>query len=620
MYTSLTFIYFAILMGFILPAGATVIEISETDGPGTVLTTVTGRDNCNVSSTDPNLNDEYFIFDNNNNTGTIADDDNNLILIEPLDLEVLTQFTEFPADLYINYTCSTDDQTLHVRIIPVNEFDPIFINSPYHTNITENMVAGTGILYLDDKCSDSDRIKYGRITRFQLHPYQISAFDGRRFIYLDESIGIVSTSVMIDYDSLPRNFFMLNISVWDDGGRSSVTSVNVTVIDIDDNGPYFTTCSRDRSCQVKTYTAKINKLFLGTLQVTPSNIQAVDGDHGINARIKYSLDSSDRLVDNLQIDPATGRLEVLEPFYNYTNLTMVDPFILVVNITAEEVTQNARTTQIELVIDVHDDVTTTSPSIINTTMGSTELPKPASKEFDYLLVIEIAVPVCVVFIVLIIVIVCLVKKKQKLAKEARYQVDEHVRDKNRNADEHNTGHIDFLSSTPINPYELSNVYARITSGSGYEIIEVMSRDDGTSDTHVLNKRLSALNKECGDKNTDDPNAMKGNENESDFGYDVNSDVNPTNLYAVVKKSKSKMNKALQEFANSAVYDTADGMTEDDIEGHANDDVTAAHDDAIADSDVELRDSAESSAESHEESRDLRDGPPLEVFESDNVLY
>lgn len=186
---------------------------------------------------------------------------------------------------------------------------------------------------------------------------------------------------------------------------------------------------------------------------------------------------------------------------------------------------------------------TTVSSVLTSTIDNSE-----AKQVDYILIVEIAVPACVCLILLIIVIVILVRRKQKATKETRYLVREQKREKNRKVDEHDVSTIDVLSSTPINPYELTSVYARISSGSGYEIIEVLSREDGKKDTS--NKTQNAKNEVL-----EEP--MNEENIHENVGKDVRSDLHPENMYAVIKKTKKiRINDELRDIVNNRSIEEA----------------------------------------------------------------
>ncbi|XP_053383207.1 protocadherin Fat 2-like [Mercenaria mercenaria] len=459
-------LFFLYCYGFLLVAfqvrgkHAATIQAYETDGEGTVLFNETGHTNCTVTSLSPAQTWTYVTFDEHNS----------LVIQRPLDLEVLN-LQGNTTTLTVNYKCDGVQQNARLHVLPVNEFNPIFKGSPYTRIIAEGTAEGTEVIYLGNKWSDEDKVKYGVASIFRLHPYTITAFDGKQHFKMDNVTGNLTTTTVFDYENLRwRNYFMLNVSVEDDGGRASYTTVNVTIQDIDDNPPKFTCKVTSDQCYITAYTAETHRFFQGSLEVSPELILAKDIDTGINDKILYTIDSEDKFATNLQINNYTGAVEVIVPFANLTNWTDAEIVNISLQVTATEDSENSHHTNISLTVLVYRELptttslptTTTTPaksSTSTTTVHKSEQPS----QIDYILIVEIVVPVCAA-VVIAIIFVCVIRNCKKKQRDTRYKLGESQKQENlRKSESFDHENIDVISSTPINPYELISMYARMGS-------------------------------------------------------------------------------------------------------------------------------------------------------------
>lgn len=102
--------------------------------------------------------------------------------------------------------------------------------------------------------------------------------------------------------------------------------------------------------------------------------------------------------------------------------------------------------------------TTTSKvtSVANTTIATTT-DKPSDNSSKWLIV-EIVVPCVVVIVVIVIVVIILIKRMRRKERDSIYNVKDTERTRGMLPEDNR---ISTLSSTPINPYELMSVYARM---------------------------------------------------------------------------------------------------------------------------------------------------------------
>lgn len=93
-----------------------------------------------------------------------------------------------------------------------------------------------------------------------------------------------------------------------------------------------------------------------------------------------------------------------------------------------------------------------------TTTLVTSTEEALTEENSDLLIVEIAVPTVVVLLIIIIIIIVIVRLKRKKAHDTIYNVKDTERTHDPKLDENR---ISTISSTPINPYELMSLYARM---------------------------------------------------------------------------------------------------------------------------------------------------------------
>ena len=105
----------------------------------------------------------------------------------------------------------------------------------------------------------------------------------------------------------------------------------------------------------------------------------------------------------------------------------------------------------------------TSPTIMTSHVTTEKQPED---DGIVLLVVEIAVPCIVVVIVVVVVVIILIRRKKKKSRDTVYNVKVTERSRCPSSDENR---ISTLSSTPINPYELMSVYARMPLKSNESI-------------------------------------------------------------------------------------------------------------------------------------------------------
>ncbi|KAK3586139.1 hypothetical protein CHS0354_033264 [Potamilus streckersoni] len=175
-----------------------------------------------------------------------------IVLNKSLNLQALEQTVgEAVQTINIDLICGPINKHIRLIINDLNEFDPkLSILGPL--NITENTTVGTVVYSLLDKASDEDRPKTSTTFNFGIHPHRVS------------------------------------LDTVDTKARTSYATLQVNVIDVDDQGPEFVYPGCARPCLVPEYTAVTDLSYTGPLNIAPEVIKARDLDT-MNHPIVYSF-------------------------------------------------------------------------------------------------------------------------------------------------------------------------------------------------------------------------------------------------------------------------------------------------------------------------------------------
>ncbi|XP_070553228.1 protocadherin Fat 1-like isoform X2 [Ptychodera flava] len=185
----------------------------------------------------------------------------------------------------------TDKKTIHVTLEDANDHKPVFYSMLYETTLPENVVKGTSILKVE--ASDRDQGTNGEV-RFSI----ISDTD---LFAIDPVSGDLTVAQSLDREI--TEVHVLKVQATDrseDKPLSSVTTVTITLEDLNDNAPQF---------MPETYRVKLREdVPVGAVVTT---IEARDPDQGGGGIVKYSLLSG--FEDVFEIDEETGVVRLIAP-------------------------------------------------------------------------------------------------------------------------------------------------------------------------------------------------------------------------------------------------------------------------------------------------------------------
>ncbi|XP_063997961.1 cadherin-related family member 3 [Pogoniulus pusillus] len=200
-----------------------------------------------------------------------------------LDYETMPKI--FDLQIFVEDRNGTIDLSiLTIKVTDQNE-RPVFRGNMAIQTVTIYVLEGTppGSIYQTD-AADPENAK----LKYSLLPEQVP--------FLVTESGVIVSTAKFDYEEGPPCYF-LNITVTDPGGLNSTKTVQVNIINVNDERPYFTT--KQRIYRIPEEQSP------GTVV---ANVTAKDpDDEGSPGRLFFSIPSSNRYFS---IDPWTGMLQV----------------------------------------------------------------------------------------------------------------------------------------------------------------------------------------------------------------------------------------------------------------------------------------------------------------------
>ncbi|MPC22879.1 Protocadherin Fat 1 [Portunus trituberculatus] len=183
-------------------------------------------------------------------------------------------------------------KVLHVAIVPSNHHAPRFNRTLYEAYVEEN--SSPGQLVTNLLAYDPDTGGFGTLHYSILHQTSEGAFA------IDKE-GNLFTERQLDRESLALH--TLKLSVIDEGGRASFTTVRLIIHDKNDNPPIFT---------LPEYQSNINTdVAPGT---TILKVEADDADEGLNSEVEYRMyeANSSEALKLFAVDSLTGEVTITQ--------------------------------------------------------------------------------------------------------------------------------------------------------------------------------------------------------------------------------------------------------------------------------------------------------------------
>ncbi|NXN73148.1 CDHR3 protein, partial [Himantopus himantopus] len=254
-----------------------------------------------------------------------------------LDYETMPK--SFDLQIFVQDTTGrTDLNILTVQVTDKNE-RPVFRGNMAIQTVTIYVLEGTRpecIYQVDAADPESDELKYSLLPE----PVPFSVLEH----------GAIFSTKVFDYEKDPHWYF-LNITVTDPAGLSSTKTVNINIININDERPYFT-------IEQRIYRIP-EEQSLGTVV---ANITAKDpDDEDSPSRLFYSIQSSDGYFS---INPSTGVLQVAGRINRDAYPLRLHPNVSVI-LRVEDSPSGGHTSEMEITViidDINDNPPECNPS------------------------------------------------------------------------------------------------------------------------------------------------------------------------------------------------------------------------------------------------------------------
>ena len=220
---------------------------------------------------------------------------------------------------------ATSETILEVRVTPGPNIKPPFFDKfLYDVSVSEGAAKHTSVVTVRARDPEGDTVTYSIVSG-----------DDDNHFYIGESTGAIRVLEPLDRETIKK--YSLTVTAADAGGKSSNTTVNILITDINDQSPVFKNLP---------YSFRVNEGEVGSFV---GRVIAEDLDEGVNANITYYIEDED---SPFIIDPITGKLSTksaldFESHQQYTvTITARD---------AGEKVRSAMTSATVLVQDVSDE-------------------------------------------------------------------------------------------------------------------------------------------------------------------------------------------------------------------------------------------------------------------------
>ena len=204
----------------------------------------------------------YSISDGNTGNNFMINDTGHLVLVQSLNYE---QQSEYELTVQVSDGIFNSTTTIIIIVVDVDDEPPVFLNTTYYANITENISLGTAILQISATDVDTTDISY----------WLTGSAEG---ILTVSTTGIITVIGNIDREEFKEG--LLSFVAVAQGGIITTTIVNITITDVNDCVPRFPHI--DTMIIPENVTPDENGINVGT-------VTAYDSDMGRNGEILYTL-------------------------------------------------------------------------------------------------------------------------------------------------------------------------------------------------------------------------------------------------------------------------------------------------------------------------------------------
>ncbi|BFZ24031.1 hypothetical protein BsWGS_27070 [Bradybaena similaris] len=188
---------------------------------------------------------------------------------------------------------------IDVRILDVNDVTPTFLTPSVSANIPESAPRYHRIPLGDVRDEDLGENTTQKVEIISGNDDNDFSLEMRNSSSVDKMVDLV-VNYQLDFER--TRLYRLVVQATDGGGRSSLMSVNINVLDQNDNEPIFN--------MSKYSTRVLENVAVGAPVI---QVFASDSDSGENSRIEYSIDSRTDPEAYFSMDVRTGEVRVSKP-------------------------------------------------------------------------------------------------------------------------------------------------------------------------------------------------------------------------------------------------------------------------------------------------------------------
>ena len=198
------------------------LSIPESASIGEIIASLEAVDNDQDSIL------EYSLLESFNALFTITPSSGVVMLNGALDRETSDRYSLF---IVVSDELNTASILVTIHITDVNDNVPIFSETEVEVSISESVNIGTPVLLIN--ATDDDLGENGRLS------FSISNNNEESAFAIDQDSGLLSTSVILDRESVETYSLLVMVSDRGIPPLSSSTTVTVAVTDVNDNSPVF---------------------------------------------------------------------------------------------------------------------------------------------------------------------------------------------------------------------------------------------------------------------------------------------------------------------------------------------------------------------------------------------
>ncbi|GFN78043.1 protein dachsous-like [Plakobranchus ocellatus] len=204
--------------------------------------------------------------------------------------------------IIISTRSSTTPQLIivEIRVLDINDVKPTFMKPSQDVSISESAPKDHKIPLGSVRDEDLGTNSTQTIEIVSGNEDKDFALEIKTSSNVEKILDLVVTQRKLDYER--TTFYKLVIRATDGGGQYSEMTVNINVLDQNDNEPIF---------NVSKYSKRVaENVTVGTRII---RVQATDSDSGNNSKITYSIDHRTDPEGFFTIDPVTGWVHVNKP-------------------------------------------------------------------------------------------------------------------------------------------------------------------------------------------------------------------------------------------------------------------------------------------------------------------